>query len=92
LHHIYQLLESKKAPFALSIILFREKKKNQSNVKNKFSISKSENSGPNAQSWQLKLELQHRQKQQPQGRGILSESPPPGVTGGHQLLPEKSQD
>lgn len=45
-------------------------------------MSKTENLGSNAKSWQLHLEWQCKQKQKPQGWGILSKSLPPGVTGG----------
>lgn len=66
---------------SLCNFFYSEKKKvNQSNVKYKLSMSKCENSGSNAKSWQLHLELQRKQKQKPQGRGILSESLPTGVS------------
>lgn len=42
------------------------------------------------QSWQLQLELQWKQKQKPQGRGILSESLPPGEAGGAPTPAKKS--
>lgn len=45
-------------------------------------MSESENAGSNVKSWQLQLELQWKQKQKPPGRGILSQSLPPGEAGG----------
>lgn len=59
---------------------FIQKKINQNNVKHKFIVSKSENSGSNAKNWQLHMELQCKQRQKPRGRSIvLSESWPPGA-------------